>query len=1188
MQQYEELDQSIGSRYKILNRIGQGGMGRVYRVLDRLTQQHIALKQVTTPGEQLEFASSGASIDFRLALAQEFKTLASLRHPNIISVLDYGFNAERQPYYTMELLEDAQTIIEAVSDRSPAEKTDLLIQTLQALAYLHRRGIIHRDVKPDNVMIKNGQVKVLDFGLAVARQYLGDSSPEADEGVIGTLAYMAPEVIQSAPASERSDLYAVGVIAYEMFAGEHPFDVKNIGNLIRDTVMTAPDFDRLDVAAPLLEIIQRLLAKNPADRYPSARATIQSYIEMTGNIIQFETENIRESYLQAATFVGRQIELERLTDALHKIVPKRHIEPENIPPPEGSVWLIGGESGVGKSRLMEELRSQALVEGALVLRGQAVERGGSSYQLWRDVLRYLCLQTTLSDIEASVLRSLVPDIETVIGRPVEPPPEVDAQAAELRLIGVIERVFRRQMQPTVVLLEDLQWAVEGLKVIKALSRMVDELPLMLIGSYREDDAPQIADELIEAELIILDRLTNEEIETLSASMLGPIGKQEEVLQFLERETEGNVFFIVEVVRALAEEAGQLDDIGRMTLPEGVFARGMKTIVQHRLNRLPEEALRLLQVAAIGGRELDLNILQVVPSEMSFDDWLYVCEMQTVLEIEDNRWRFVHDKLREQLLNDLSEEAKAALHQYYAEAIEEVYASDPNWTMKLVHHWENAKLMDKVAHYTALAGEEALVGSAYTKAIYFLERSLSLHRFKTGTRDVQANLERQIAEAKYGLGDVGESLHHIRRALRLMDMTGISTEPWQIRVRLLQQLGWQLAHRLLPGVFLGNAADQSKQMLRATVLYIQAAQSHMFRGNTIPAVLAALYALNTAEKAAPSVELAYSYSASAIATGILGWHGLSRRYLQRAMETLELVGETRTQIVALAYHAAATAWVGLAELDKADENAHRACSIFDDIGDQQRWGEARANQAFIAMRRGDFADAVEHRKALYERTKRTDMTRGEIWALSGLAQATIRLGDLDAASDYLERRSRLIDDPENANGSFTRMTYHALLHYRSGELDMARQVAWEAIEELPSVGYTQVHDFNAYFDTIEACLGLWAEGDVTFKTPVAEMLKLVEPFVRSYPVAEPRFLLWRGLQSQLQDRTGAALRDWKRSAELAAKYQMRYDEALALYHLGLYGRTKDRSARLERARTLFAACDAAWDLKQMRDSVPHPS
>src|SRR5262249_1280627 len=142
-------------------------------------------------------------------------------------------------------------------------------------------------------------------------------------------------------------------------------------------------------------------------------------------------------------------------------------------------------------------------------------------------------------------------------------------------------------------------------------------------------------------------------------MLGDAGRHEQIVSLLQRETEGNVFFIVEIVRALAEEAGQLDNVGRMTLPRTIFAQGIKTVVQRRLARVPASARPLLEVAAVAGRELDLQVLKLVgaasletsDSTSQIESWLNACADATVLEVQDNRWRFTHDKLREGLLND---------------------------------------------------------------------------------------------------------------------------------------------------------------------------------------------------------------------------------------------------------------------------------------------------------------------------------------------------------------------------------------------------------------------------------------------------------------------------------------------------------------------------------------------------------
>jgi serine/threonine protein kinase len=152
----------LGGRYQVLNHLGSGGMGAVYRALDRLSGRVVTLKRlrVTAPAS----SSRSSSGDRRLELAREFSLLASLRHPNIISVLDYGFDTDRMPFFTMDLEENAVTIVDAGRGRPLLVQVDLLVQTLRALAYLHRHGILHRDLKPENVVVVDGQVKASTSG----------------------------------------------------------------------------------------------------------------------------------------------------------------------------------------------------------------------------------------------------------------------------------------------------------------------------------------------------------------------------------------------------------------------------------------------------------------------------------------------------------------------------------------------------------------------------------------------------------------------------------------------------------------------------------------------------------------------------------------------------------------------------------------------------------------------------------------------------------------------------------------------------------------------------------------------------------------------------------------------------------------------------------------------------------------
>ncbi|NJL95426.1 MAG: serine/threonine protein kinase, partial [Anaerolineae bacterium] len=253
---------NVAGRYHLLEELGRGGMGQVYRAYDRLQQQEVALKKVFLKRALPTSDSQPGPHDVRLLLAREYQTLATLRHPHIISVLDYGLDDDGQPYFTMELLHTPQTILHAsVGQRGLAGRMLYLMQLLQALLYLHRHGILHCDVKPGNVLVKENAVKVLDFGLAIRQA--GLQQEDAEGIIVGTLGYMAPEVLSGFTPSMASDLYAVGVIAFEQLTGRRMLEHETPNALIRATLTEQPDFERLSNAESTLRLIDPLSGTPP-------------------------------------------------------------------------------------------------------------------------------------------------------------------------------------------------------------------------------------------------------------------------------------------------------------------------------------------------------------------------------------------------------------------------------------------------------------------------------------------------------------------------------------------------------------------------------------------------------------------------------------------------------------------------------------------------------------------------------------------------------------------------------------------------------------------------------------------------------------------------------------------------------------------------------------------------------------
>jgi len=748
----------VDNRYVLESEVGRGGMGTVYRAYDRLSDHIVALKRVNIHiAHQDDIRSDMETEDDRqrhlLALTHEFKLLSSLHHPNIISVQDYGFIGQDQPYFTMAYIANARPI-SAFTESTPFEKISYLIQSLEALAYLHRRATLHRDLKPDNVLVCNGEVYLLDFGLSIEGL--------AAQGRAGTIEYMAPETLRRSVSVEASDLYAIGVIAYQLFAGEVPFTADDIVGILSD----APDMSRVQGPDQLRQIIQRLLAKTPEARYSSAQEVITALRVVIDLPATSEDARIRDSYLQAATFVGRQRELRTLMDAL-----------EQVEAGSGVIWLVGGESGIGKSRLLDEFRAFALTHGARVMTGQATEGRGLPFQLWRNIVHRLVLHVDPSDQEASILKALVPDMERILGRAVADAGELTTESSQQRLASTIVSLLKRLQQPTVLLLEDLQWAEESLEPIRLLRREISTLPLLIIGSYRSDERPQLPSTLDVERVLPLSRLSPDEIGQFAVSVIGEAAHEEKLLRLLEQETEGNVLFLLEVIRALADEVGQLERIGRTPLPTSVFTDGIGQILQRRLQRAPDWAQPLINAAAVAGRELDTRIITYLTPlylpNKTLDQWLYVCTDAAILEPYEGHWRFVHDKIRETLLHNLSDHERAQISRDLALAIEENYPDDAAYIELLIEHWHDANDLDREIAYITESRRWKVAAVSDPQLIRFAQRALDrLPEVDTDTVQHQRmRLKSVMAGGMMETGQNDQARDLLLRALQIAEQLG---------------------------------------------------------------------------------------------------------------------------------------------------------------------------------------------------------------------------------------------------------------------------------------------------------------------------------------------------------------------------------------------------------------------------------
>ena len=927
---------TVSGRYVLGDKLGEGGMGVVRRAFDRLTRRHVALKQVGRGGD-LDVTPTMGYMDYQRVMANEFKTLASMRHPHIVSVLDYGF-IDDKPFYTMELLDDALPLDKALAGATWQKKAHALAGILLALDYLHRHYIIHRDLKPTNVLVWQGSVKLLDFGLATRH----DANAIGEEGMAGTLRYLAPEVLRQEPVTPQSDLYAVGIMAYELLAGKHPFQSSQLTDLIRAMMKDAPDLSQLDAPPTLQAVVGRMLAKHPQERYSDAYATLRAIGDVAGLPKDMrDSVLVRESSLQAAKFIGRAHELDLLIGALTQAYGGK-----------GSAWLISGESGVGKSRLLEEIRTEALVRGMLVLKGQAVSNGGALLELWREPLRQLALRVPLGALDAQVIGDVVSDLAELLDMPVLPAPTLEGKAFKTRLSSTIAQIVSATPQPTLCILEDLQWAQDALDVLNEVIAACTGKPILILASYRDDEANDLHERLPMANRLKLQRLERTEIEALSASIIG--ARRSDVSELLYKETEGNAFFMVEVMRALADDAGSLGNIGMMTLPHKVIAGGVREVLSRRLLRVPKEARELLNVSAIIGRHIDLETLHALYTPAQVALWVQASAETAVFEAEGTGWRFAHDKLREALLEGMLAHDRAYYHRLVAEGMEKAHAHDKRYIGALADHWYHAGKGAKAVTFGLQAAEATYAVSQYAETLRLLERVLSF--IQDATLEEQVVAYRMLADTYFKLGNYDatrmsyeKSLHYAEKlgnpSQLAQTLNGLAfleaiTDNYDEALRIAQEaltLARQIndvTNQARAFNTQGIAAEYSGNIVRALGFYQQALALHRSQDDArgIASVLNNLGSIADTQ----------------------GDYETARRHYQESLAICERIGYK--QAVGVLNNNLGVLYERLRDYAQAHHHYTHSLNVGTAVGDKRNRAYALGNRANVAFLLGRWADA----------------------------------------------------------------------------------------------------------------------------------------------------------------------------------------------------------------------------------------
>jgi predicted ATPase len=655
----EHLQSSLGDSYKIERELGGGGMSYVFVAEEAALGRKVAVK-VLGP----EFCADISGERFK----REILIAARLQHPHIVPVLAVG-EAAGLPYYTMPFVagESLEAKLAREGPLPVREAIRLLSGIARALAYAHRCGVVHRDIKPGNVLVADGTAVVTDFGIAkailAAREGGGreplDAPGEADRkrqptrpdpltltgASIGTPAYMAPEQIAADPTTDyRADIYSFGVLAYELLAGRHPFKGPSHRSLLVAHLTATPQSLaelRPELPSELVTLVARCLEKEPADR-PASADELVSVLETVGNgDRRSDAPSEDRSRAQAVPAPGvRGGMIPTPATAFRTIVAREAEEAElaasfeSATTSRGLIHAVVAEAGLGKTTLVEAFLQRVVIRnsGCRVGRGRCSERlaGAEAYLPFLEALESLLAGSGGAAI-ARQMRLVAPAWYVQVHLATEPsdtgtPPDTRVGSSEQMKRQLLALLLELTRSGRLVLcLEDVHWAdTSTVDLIAYLADRFDALRMLLLVTYRPSDLLLARHAFIEAKLHLQSRgavrdthLRPFERQDLATFLDAAYARHEfsdEFVALLHARTEGTPLFVVDLMRQLVHRGviANRDGIWRLERAiesiESELPASVRSVIQRTIDRLEEADRRLLVAASVQGVEFDSAVI----------------------------------------------------------------------------------------------------------------------------------------------------------------------------------------------------------------------------------------------------------------------------------------------------------------------------------------------------------------------------------------------------------------------------------------------------------------------------------------------------------------------------------------------------------------------------------------------------
>jgi tetratricopeptide (TPR) repeat protein len=708
-------------------------MGEVYKARDTRLDRVVAIKQ-------LKGQHSGR-------FEHEARAIAALNHPNICQIYDIG-----PDYLVMEYVEG-----KPVSGPLPAEEAvRLALQIATGLEEAHSRGVLHRDLKPGNILVTTGgSIKIIDFGLAkVIKESNSETTVTMDGAILGTFAYMAPEQAEGRPLDERSDIFSFGSVFYEMLSGKRAFCGDSTAKVMSALLRDEPAL--IDAPAEVRQILRRCVAKQPKDRFASMAELKVALEQVAGHSSEhrpFDTSD--GSGAAGRTTVGREAQREQLWRAYLRVKGGR-----------GLVLGVTGEAGIGKTSTLEDFLAdlQARGERPILARGRCSQRlaGEEPYLPILEALENL-LHPSYGPSYGETMKTVAPtwyglvagkSQESELGEGAREAAPAASQERMKREFGVL-CVELSKAQPLLFFIDDLHWAdISTVDILNYLTGRFTEMRVLVLACYRLSDMElrgspfrHVRNDLMSRglmELMDLPFLEAKDVERYLNLQFPENAFPVSFAAEIHAKTEGSPLFMADLVRYLRDKGGIVQEDGKWVTAKSLTTGlrdlpvSVRAMIERKIEQVEDQDRKLLVAASVQGPEFDSAVVAeaIEMDTADVEERLDTLERVHVFvrrgeerEFPDRsltlNYQYVHALYQNVLYDSLQPTRRAALSGRVAKSLVARYGDQvSSVAARVAVLFESARDFSSAAQYFYIAAARSCSLFAFREALSLADRGLN--------------------------------------------------------------------------------------------------------------------------------------------------------------------------------------------------------------------------------------------------------------------------------------------------------------------------------------------------------------------------------------------------------------------------------------------------------------------------------